>query len=444
MMTSSLAFVPSILNIFTRKSDHDKSKMNSLLNIISFTIQLISIIVWPLYLHYNPINGDTNVHLLIATPIVLILISLTWIENYLPSQLLSANNLMAQKRETLNDSRYIIYLFIAPLKIIITFGVLLITVQIQDGKIVHLFDNFNSFHQEHIFIITDNSSFTNKSSPLSVNSDLVTKSKIHIQLLLIHILASFVCYTIAKFACKICIQSLGFALPLTLITPTIGSILMFSCQTRGKSTCLVYDYFPLLPGFVFWSCPSTDLTDLQSDSQLYLLIILWLLTWSSQAWISRHIWCPSQERASKTEKLFVNPMYLAPIIDVSMCFNRRRDESILIKDDDDDFYYLNNDNQRSTTGGLFTIDDGQLCDHNLVHNSDKITRIYACATMWHETRDEMIQTLKSIMRMDEDQSARENAQKYLKIIDPDYYQFESKKINKKVIYFLSLLLYFKN
>ena len=48
--------------------------------------------------------------------------------------------------------------------------------------------------------------------------------------------------------------------------------------------------------------------------------------------------------------------------------------------------------------------------------------------MWHETSDEMMQFLKSIMRMDEDQSARENAQKYLKVIDPDYYTFESKDI----------------
>jgi len=29
-------------------------------------------------------------------------------------------------------------------------------------------------------------------------------------------------------------------------------------------------------------------------------------------------------------------------------------------------------------------------------------------------------------RMDEDQCARRNAQKYLKIIDPDYYEFEGR------------------
>ena len=35
-----------------------------------------------------------------------------------------------------------------------------------------------------------------------------------------------------------------------------------------------------------------------------------------------------------------------------------------------------------------------------VHGSDRITRIYGCATMWHENFDEMIEMLKSIFRID--------------------------------------------
>jgi hypothetical protein len=40
----------------------------------------------------------------------------------------------------------------------------------------------------------------------------------------------------------------------------------------------------------------------------------------------------------------------------------------------------------------------------------------------------MMEMLKSILRMDEDQSARRVAQKYLRVVDPDYYEFESEFI----------------
>ena len=45
--------------------------------------------------------------------------------------------------------------------------------------------------------------------------------------------------------------------------------------------------------------------------------------------------------------------------------------------------------------------------------------------MWHENKDEMIEMLKSLFRIDLDYSARRLSQKYLQVVDPDYYEWET-------------------
>lgn len=64
-----------------------------------------------------------------------------------------------------------------------------------------------------------------------------------------------------------------------------------------------------------------------------------------------------------------------------------------------------------------------------IKSYDRIPQIFICATMWHENKEEMMEFLKSILRLDEDQCARRMALKYIRHnddIDNEYYELESK------------------
>jgi len=123
----------------------------------------------------------------------------------------------------------------------------------------------------------------------------------------------------------------------------------------------------------------------------------------------------------------VTPMYSSLLIDQSLCLNRRRDDEGEVKTEELELDRVGmDDNDISQYYETISIHTESSQPANTkTKTSDSITRIYACATMWHETKTEMMEMMKSLFRMDEDQSARRVAQKYLKVVDPDYYEFET-------------------
>lgn len=239
----------------------------------------------------------------------------------------------------------------------------------------------------------------------------------------INIVASYLCYIFGKFACKIMIQGFSYAFPVNLTIPVSISLLIAACGLRNTDPCFLNDY---IPAYLFFDSPSVYFLNDFISHQHGWVWLLWLL---SQTWVTLHIWTPKCERLARTEKLYVIPLYSGLLIDQSMALNRRRDDQANVKTEDLDEIQKEKGDEYYETISNHT--DGSA--PKTVKNTDHITRIYACATMWHENKEEMMEFLKSILRLDEDQSARRVAQKYLRIVDPDYYEFESKFFLHKIV-----------
>ncbi|XP_062590686.1 chitin synthase chs-2-like [Saccostrea cucullata] len=208
--------------------------------------------------------------------------------------------------------------------------------------------------------------------------------------LYLHLVATTLMSYFGGLACKLCMQLFGFTLPIILATPiTFGLV-------------LVQQFTEYLPSYVYvWVCPETD-------GDLRKFHLLWLgVLWISQLITTAHIWSPRNGRMAKIERLFVTPLRCGILTDTSLALRRRlndRDTSLFNADEDWSFIY----------------------DDDEIHKADDVVpQIYACATMWHETRNEMIQLLKSLFRIDVDHSGRYLAQKFYGIRDPDYYEFEA-------------------
>lgn len=420
--------MPALLSLLSRNSGESKRVLKIFLDFLSLLSQFSAFIIWPLTTHQ-----ESDVASLI--PVAAILVSIGWWENYVSknSPFKFVRNLAAVKAN-LHRSRYFAFIFISCWKVLVFFLGLLTTRFFIDGNMSFLFTGFKSAFSVHkVLIVRDRSDLTILASHdhhVGIEGEWVemdSYASTPIWVTLLSITASWLCYVVGKFACKIMIQGFSFAFPLSLTVPTSISLLIASCGIYFDDSC---NLSSLLPRYIFWTCPSEPFSGSDTSGFFNLHALMWLLWLLSQTWITIHVWIPKCERLAATEKLFVNPMYCSVLIDQSLAMNRRRDDEEMIKSED---INLENDgiNSHETTASQHyeTIsehpDDKKSTTGSTTANSqDQITKIYACATMWHETPEEMIQVLKSCMRMDEDQSARRNAQKYLRIVDPDYYEFE--------------------
>ncbi|XP_052803668.1 uncharacterized protein LOC128233850 isoform X2 [Mya arenaria] len=260
-------------------------------------------------------------------------------------------------------------------------------------------------------------------------------------------LTAFVGYYVGYTSCKLKLQRLAFSLPLLLSTPIAVLVAHFDCRHN-------------------WLDPFTneDRNQCLDDGVLglILLYVTGAIIWLSIYWLCAHIFYPDIERLAKTERLFMNPFYCGILFEQNTLLNRRRHNRRVKKElrGDDEFFSLSEFNFKVNVEGeeeedketpsksrenmgntnvVGDIEEGFLTnnedndDEETDVNSDSyrnpkfrdVPMIYACATMWHETKVEMIQLMKSIFRMDRDQNLRRMGEILAMKEDKDFYEMEA-------------------
>ncbi|CAH2104562.1 unnamed protein product [Euphydryas editha] len=417
MITNCLCIVPAILGLLSRNSRDSKRFVKVIVDMVAIVAQVTGFIVWPL-LENKPV--------LWLIPIAALCISLGWWENYVNRQSpIGIIKSLARLKEELNHTRYYTYRFISVWKILLFLMCILLAIWIEGDDPAMFFQLFNPGYGPHNIVVEEvQIQLGSTTIPDLANATLTGDSvevaaayKSAFYVLLIQIFAAYFCYIFGKFACKILIQGFSYAFPINLVIPLVVNLLIAACGLRNGDNCIFHG---TIPDYLFFESPSVfSLSDFISR-QMAWIWLLWLL---SQTWITIHIWTPKAERLASTEKLFILPMYNGLLIDQSMALNRKRDDQKDVKTEDLAEIEKEKGDEYYETISVHT--DNTSSSPRTIKSSDQITRIYSCATMWHETKDEMMEFLKSILRLDEDQCARRVAQKYLRVVDPDYYEFET-------------------
>lgn len=181
----------------------------------------------------------------------------------------------------------------------------------------------------------------------------------------LEIVSGLICTYLAGMACKLHMQKFGFALPMIFVTP-ISIVLSFLLCHK--------EWIPKDTFTVTFHCCKLDFAN-ELITPVIIIVIIWLTTMV----IVAHIWYPESERMALFSKLFV-PQFDPLLLDLSLLLRRRQDHK------------ENKENEKNEV----KVD-------NESSNENSRPKLLVCATTWHETRQEMVQLLKSLFRLDKQQ-----------------------------------------
>ncbi|XP_015109350.1 chitin synthase chs-2 [Diachasma alloeum] len=384
-VTSCTCFIPAVLGLLSRTKIEDSSSRYHILmmvgDIIAVIAQLSGIILLPIVDRI----GETASWWL---PAVLIFASCRWWLNYVsPRSTLGLIRFLSNMKDRLELSRGIVQGMTALCRITVFFGTSLIIIHIKGIEVEKFFGGFPGKATYLVNVSNVRSAETESSESSGQEEIFPVSSSIPLFVFLVHVVASFSAHFAGECASRSLMQKFGLALPVSLTVPSTIVFIFVLSVIREGNVCALHGF---LPDYIFFKL--YEHIDSASDLLSHWEHWLWIPWLFSQGWVTMHIWTPHCERLAKTHRLFVVSSYDSLIIDQSLMLSRRRDEPAEIED---------------------------------TKMNDRVTKIYVCATMWHEQADEMMKFINSVIKLDLYRSATKFTQNRYKVQMDDYYELET-------------------
>ncbi|XP_040570244.1 chitin synthase chs-2 isoform X2 [Lepeophtheirus salmonis] len=382
-ITSCMGIIPFLISFVNKHICRNKKPNIRVLalDVTAIAFQLSGILIWPI------LTGRQQPW---SLTLGLILTSFAWWESFVSSSNLNFKfiTFLSQIKTAMNSgTRYWLYMVISLLKISIFIGTAVILCK-YNGLILDyadLFNKFNDSFSSHFYKVRESLSemigndFILDKEYMAL---LQTSPSFPFWVLAVQILSSLITYGISVFVCKVRMEQLIFALPLSLTSPFLLNAIFIFCGMKVQDPCSTNDFFPR---YVFFQCPSMNNTITYiMENQIWF----WFLWFASQLWITKHIWKSATIRLASIEQIFCKPFYSGMMLDQSLLMNKRVDA------------FIKTDEKSPTI-------------------------VYGCVTLWHETKTEMQSLVQSLVRMDSYNDTQTYIMKHKKNGTNDYFKWET-------------------